>query len=281
MTSVDQVQPVRDAGGTRAPVGLADSPTADEALRRVLEQLEASDEGFVHLVTLTDEELVAYSDDPQEATPFGQWYSELSPAEQELAQTAALRTQTANDRFVFTREEEGGDVTPLVPPEVLAVLALKRRAGDPVLTATRLMQDDVAWMVYRVIDGLWLRELVTLHGYHTFALVAGDTDEAPTMLAWAGVSPEAVAAEGVDARVPVDRASDPDAVPFLDGCTAITTFVRLYPDGSQAQGDVFMTHVTPQDQVVAAAREPGDHLRYLGVSGADLAEDFRSWRARW
>ena len=92
----------------------------------VLAQLEETDESFLQLVTLTDEELVAYSDDPEEATPFGQWYSEQSVEQQALAQTAALRTQTANDRFVLTREDDEADAVPLVPPEVLAVLRLKK-----------------------------------------------------------------------------------------------------------------------------------------------------------
>lgn len=261
------------------PVGLADSPTADEALERVLAQLDETDEPFLQLVTLTDEELVAYCDDPEDATPFGQWYSELSIEQQELAQTAALRTQTANDRFLLTREDDESDAVPLVPPEVLAVLKLKKIA-TPALNATRIMEDDVAWLVYSVAGDVWLRELVTRHGYHSFALIKKDTDEAETTLAWAGVRPDAGATEGIDTAVLLDDMSDPEKLPFLRETTAIATFVRLHPDSADTEGDILMTHVR-QDNTVFVGGRQDDNVRYLGVSGADLAEDFRAWRSRW
>lgn len=261
------------------PIGLADSPTADEAVERVLARLHETDEPFLQLVTLTDEELVAYSDDPEDATPFGQWYSELSVEQQELAQTAALRTQTANDRFVLTREDEEADAVPLLPPEVLAVLRLKK-TSTPALNATRIMEEDIAWMVYSVVGDVWLREFVTRHGYHSFALVKQDTDEAETTLAWAGVRPDAGAAEDVDTSIPMANISDPEQLPFLRETTAMTTFVRLHPEGSQTEGDILMTHVRQDNTVFVGGRE-GEEIRYLGVSGADLAEDFRAWRSLW
>ncbi|QOK21676.1 hypothetical protein IGS73_11015 [Janibacter indicus] len=261
------------------PVGLADSPIADEALSRVLAQLEETDESFLQLVTLTDEELVAYSDDPEEATPFGQWYSELSVEQQALAQTAALRTQTANDRFVLTREDDEADAVPLVPPEVLAVLRLKK-VGTVALNATRVMEDDIAWAVYHVADGVWLRELVTRHGYHSFALLKPDVDEAETTLAWAGVRPDAQAAAEIDSTVALEDISDPGKLPFLAETTAMTTFVRLHPEGSPTDGDILMTHVRNDGSTFVSGRE-GEGVRYMGISGADLAEDFRAWKARW
>lgn len=276
----EQVAAATDDGpAPPRPVGLADSPGATEAVERVMDRLRESEEPFLQLVTLTDEELVAYSDDPDEATPFGQWYSELTPEQQELAQTAALRTQTANDRFVLTREDDEADAVPLVAPEVLAVLRLKK-VGTPTLNATRVMQDDIAWMVYRAVEGAWLRELVTRHGYHSFALVATDTDEAETTLAWAGVRPDASAAAGVDTSVPLAQMSDPARLPFLDQTTAMTTFVRLHPEGSGSDGDILMTHVRGDNTTFVGGRQD-DAVRYLGMSGADLAEDFRAWRARW
>lgn len=261
------------------PLGLADSPSADEALSRILAQLEETDESFLQLVTLTDEELVAYSDDPEEATPFGQWYSELSVEQQALAQTAALRTQTANDRFVLTREDDEADAVPLVPPEVLAVLRLKK-VGTVALNATRVMEDDIAWAVYHVADDVWLRELVTRHGYHSFALLKPDVDEAETTLAWAGVRPDAQAAAEIDSTVALEDISDPGKLPFLAGTTAMTTFVRLHPEGSPTDGDILMTHVRIDGSTFVSGRE-GEGVRYMGISGADLAEDFRAWKARW
>lgn len=274
----DQVtEPVRETPDK--PVGLADSPSADEALARVLARLEETDESFLQLVTLTDEELVAYCDDPEEATPFGEWYSGLSVEEQQLAQTAALRTQTANDRFLLTREDDESDAVPLVPPEVLAVLRLKK-TGTPTLHATRVMADDIAWAVYHVADGIWLRELVTRHGYHSFTLLKPGADEAETTLAWAGVRPDAEAAADVSASVAVEDISDPTKLPFLAETTAMTTFVRLHPDGSGSEGDILMTHVRNDGSTFVSGRD-GDRVRYLGISGAALAEDFRAWRARW
>lgn len=275
--SIDVTEPQGET--PQKPVGLADSETAQEAVDRVLAELEATDEPFLQLVTLTDEELVAYSDDPEEATPFGQWYSELTLEQQELAQTAALRTQTANDRFVLTREGPDSDAVPLVPPEVMAVLRLKK-VGVVTLNATRVMEDDIAWLVYHLAEGVWLRELVTRHGYHSFALIKPDTDEAETTLAWAGVRPDAKAAAEVSTSVALDDVTDPTKLPFLEQTTAMTTFVRLHPGSSGSEGDILMTHVRSDGSVFVGGRE-GASVRYLGISGADLAADFRAWRSRW
>ncbi|QBF45642.1 hypothetical protein [Janibacter limosus] len=258
---------------------LADSPTAREAVDRVLAELEATQEPFLQLVTLTDEELVALSDDPEDATPFGEWYSGLTVEQQELAQTAALRTQTANDRFLLTREDEEADAVPLVSPEVLAVLRLKR-TGTMTLNATRVMQDDIAWLIHRRAGDVWLRELVTRQGYHSFALLKPETDEAETTLAWAGVRPDAPAADDVRAAVALDEVTDPTKLPFLEQTTAMTTFVRLHPEGSGTEGDILMTHVRNDGSVFVGGRD-GARVRYSGISAGDLAEDFRAWRSRW
>lgn len=210
---------------------------------------------------------------------WGEWYSELSLEQQELAQTAALRTQTANDRFLLTREDDESDAVPLVPPEVLAVLKLKSTA-TPAMNVTRIMEDDGAWAVYSVAGDAWLREFVTQHGYHSFTLLKKDTDEAETTLAWAGVRPDASATEGIDTTVPLADMDDPDKVPFLRETTAIATFVRLHPEGAATEGDILMTHVRQDNTVFVGGRE-GESVRYLGISGTDLAEDFRAWRSRW
>lgn len=268
-----------DEGSPRAPIGLTEDPSAQEGLTMALARLAKSEQGWVHLVTLTDEELVAYSDDPEEAGPLGEWYSSLTDDQQELAQTAALRTQTANDRFVLTREDEDSDARPLLPPEVLAVLRL-RKVGQPVLTATRVLSDDIAWAVYRVHEGVRLRELVTCHGYHEFTILSADVDEAETTLAWAGVSPDSGAAEGVDVTLEVSDLENPAKVPFLEDTTAVTTFIRLFPEGAGPEGDVVMTHVR-QGGATFVGRQEGAKVRYVGSSGSELAEDFRSWWARW
>lgn len=273
-TTQDQTTPPEDG-----VVGLIGSPGALEAAAAARSLLADADDGWVSLGALTDEELVVFNDSPEAANPAAQWYTELDLDGQQIAQKAALRSLVARGRLVFAKPEDGGAPEIILGQDILGMLQLRSEA-DPVLTATRVTADEMGWAVYRWLGDLWLRELVTEQGYHQITILEPGTVEGPTFLAWCGGDVETSKAADVDRTL--SRAQLEDAQKdLLATCSAVTTLVRLNPEGGDVEGTARVININTDGSVLVGDPKGEHSIRYHGLSAADLATDFDSWRTMW
>ena len=79
----------------------------------------------------------------------------------------------------------------------------------------------------------------------------------------------------VDRAVGTAQLEAGEGVPFLEGCDAVTTVVRVgdeFTDG----GDIRVVHL--KDGEVFVGRPDGDTIRYTGASVDQLREIWDEWR---
>lgn len=252
---------------------LLDLVESDEAKRLAAELLETARGSELPLETgtLTDEELVAYLGSEQAAGPMGIWYPSLIVEPKQLAQFATLRALTARGQFMQLVDDDGQEAYQLAEP-VLATL--RHRSVEPRLSAQTARDDGPWWYILRPVeDGLWLRELVTPAGMHSFHIVRLE-DEEEVFLTVTGVSAAAAAAE-----VTVDLAEDrlteeSEETAFLAGCTHVTSLMAATPD--QPAPDVLNIHVREGGEVFLG-RRIGDEMAFRGAPGDVIADTWRSW----
>lgn len=257
----------------------SDAPVLDlvesAEAERVAEGLLDSARGAqlpLEIGTLTDEELVAYLGSEEAAGPMGLWYRALKIEAKELAQVATLRALTARGQFAQLVDAEDQHAYQLAEP---ALATLRLRRAEPRLTAQTTRDDGPWWYILRPLeDGLWLREMVTPAGMHSFHLVRVE-DEEQLFLTVIGVAPEAPAA-AVEADLPPDELEEQsEANAFLEGCTHVTSLMAATPD--QSTPDVLNIHV--KDDEVFLGRRVGDHMAFRGAPGELVADTWRSWVA--
>ena len=252
--------------------GIVDSDAAAEAARKAVEAFRQEPEQLLGLGSVTDEELVAYVGDPTRCHPFGNWYPGLSPEQMQLAQMAALRTLTTREQFIMAADgPDSGDF--VMPDQTLALLRL--RDADPTFTAQRQTSDGVSWLIVRPVDdGCFLRELTTPQGYRAYALTDGGKQARADFIRFMYVPDDARPAD-VDRAVGTAQLEAGEGVPFLEGCDAVTTVVRVgdeFTDG----GDIRVVHL--KDGEVFVGLPDGDTIRYTGASVDQLREIWDEWR---
>lgn len=256
-------------------VGLLDLVGSDEAKRVATQLLETArgSELPLEIGTLTDEELVAYLGSEDAAGPMGIWYSSLVVEAKELTQFATLRALTARGQFLQLVDDSGQEAYQLAEP-VLATLRL--RDTEPRLSAQTARADGPWWYILRPLeDGLWLREVVTPAGMHTFHIVEV-ADEEELFLTVIGVRTDAPAATLSADLAPEQLESRTPDNSFLEGCTHSTSLMAIVP--GQPAPDVLNIHVT-EDGAVFLGRRVDERMAFRGAPGEVVADTWRSWVA--
>lgn len=260
---------------TPAEAPLLDLVGSDEA-RRVAEELLAtagSSELPLEIGTLTDEELVAYLGSEDAAGPMGVWYTALVVEAKELAQLSTLRALTARGQFRQLADESGQEAYQLAEP-VLATLRL--RSTEPRLSAQTARDDGPWWYVLRPLEGgLWLREVVTPVGMHSFHLVRLESEE-ELFLTVVGVGADSPAAEVSADLTPEQLEEKTPANSFLEGCTHSTSLMAIVP--GQPHPDVLNIHVSSEGEVFLGRRIE-DRMAFRGAPGDVVVDTWRSWVA--
>ena len=258
---------------TDAP--LLDLVRSDEAERVTTELLESarSSQLPLEIGTLTDEELVAYLGSEEAAGPMGIWYSSLVVEAKEFAQIATLRALTARGQFLQLADDSGQEAYQLAEP-VLATLRL--RDTEPRLSAQTARDDGPWWYILRPLQGgLWLREVVTPAGMHSFHIVRV-ADEEELFLTVIGVGASAPAAPVEADLAPEELESPGPRSSFLEGCTHSTSLMAITP--GEPRPDVLNIHVT-QEGSVFVGRRIDERMSFRGAPGEVIADTWRSWVA--
>lgn len=258
---------------TEAP--LLDLVESDEAKRVADDMLDSARAADLPLEvgTLTDEELVAYLGSEEAAGPMGIWYTALEAEAKQLAQFSALRTLTARQQFLQLVDETGQEAYQLAEP---ALATLRFRGIEPRLSAQTARDDGPWWYLLRPLDGgLWLRELVTPAGMHTFHIVRPESEEA-LFLTTLGVDrdarPYAVEADLTEEQM--RQESQENA--FLADCTHVTSLMAIAP--GQSSPDVLNIHVRDGGEIFLGRRVE-DRMSFRGASGELIVDTWRSWVA--
>lgn len=262
-----------DPTPTDAP--LLDLVESDEARRVSAELLETASgsELPLEIGTLTDEELVAYLGSEDAAGPMGIWYSSLVVEAKQLTQFATLRALTARGQFLQLVDDSGQEAYQLAEP-VLATLRL--RDTEPRLSAQTARDDGPWWYILRPLEGgLWLREVVTPAGMHSFHIVRVESEE-ELFLTVVGVTAAAPAADVEADLTPTQLEDKTSANAFLEGCTHSTSLMAIEP--GQPAPDVLNIHVA-SDAAVFLGRRMGEHMAFRGAPGQVVVDTWRSWVA--
>ncbi|MEN3123366.1 hypothetical protein [Janibacter sp. LM] len=260
---------------TAAEAPLLDLVASDEAQRVCAELLDTARTSQLPLEigTLTDEELVAYLGSEDAAGPMGVWYSSLVVEAKQLTQFATLRALTARGQFLQLVDESGQEAYRLAEP-VLATLRL--RDTEPRLSAQTARDDGPWWYLLRPLEGrLWLREVVTPAGMHSFHIVRVE-DEEELFLTVVGVTAGAPAAAVEADLTPAQLETQTEDNSFLADCTHSTSLMAISP--GQATPDVLNIHVG-QDAAVFLGRRMGEHMAFRGAPGQVVVDTWRSWVA--
>lgn len=254
---------------------LFDDPAG--AMDYAIEQALSIDEALP-LAVITDEELYAYCNSPEEAAPEGAYFHSLSQEQRQAASVSAMRVLAAHGRLGNEVDEDGAGTFEL-PTATVAALEMRKLA--PQLSLQLRGQIGEAWYMLRHVRGeLFLRETVTPHGFHAHTLVRLDEIERDVFVAQHQLPPgsDGATPPPVDRTVTlpqVDGASigTTSALSFLEDTTLIGTLVRV-PEGDGPTTTII--NVQP-DGAVIIGDLAGETVRYRGGTVGDLRGAWDSW----
>jgi hypothetical protein len=239
------------------------SPTADAVAAARLSLCAAALDAPQRLGPWTDEELAGLDEPGRAPSAPSPWFSSLSPAEQDVALTAALRGLTA--RGVYRAEpvdEATGVFTYRAVPELLALLTMRRHT-DHVVVAERRGAAQVDWTVlYEQRAGLWLLEQVDHVGLHEFLLCTAE-EAADRLTGWSGAhdGPSVPDLDLVLTRAQV--AARDDRLGAVGRSTLALTLTRLDVADPSAQRSSGL--FTGPGGCVLSTAAPGGDAAYRGV----------------
>lgn len=263
------------AGAPAQPV--PKDPTA--AVEAVLAEMGERSEPL-NLAVITDEELFAYSESPEEAAPVGLYFGQLSEEQQQAASLGALRALTARGLVESEVGPEGAGELEL-PVQTVAAIALRRLEPQVSLRAVGAVGET--WYLLRYVqDGVFLRETVTSHGFHLLSLVRLDDEEREAFLRQLALPGSAESAAAPDVDLTMSQAQLEGAeigatsqMDFLGSTTVLGNLVRVPEVEGVATS---MIHVLESGGVVVGEIDAG-RVRYRGATVADLRSDWQSWAA--
>ncbi|HIZ99700.1 MAG TPA: hypothetical protein H9805_14130 [Candidatus Janibacter merdipullorum] len=249
-----------------------DTDDAREAVEEALDERRRS-EGTVALGALSDEELFACLASVAHVQPQGQWFSTLTERERRTARIAALRSLTTREEVFVAGGADGLEAS--MSRRLMALLRLRR---EPVLlSAQGMTRQGPSWYLLRRVDDLWMREVVSEHGFHSHDLVLLDDHEERFFRAFSALSDEHHASS-VALRQRGDAPPSAQLRRFLGEQRHITQLAMVHPGE-----DVPETHVVCVDQsgAMTLAVPEGDDLVYSGGSPATIVDRWHAWRDLW
>lgn len=251
-----------------------------EAIEQVLAEAQRRDDPL-NLGVLTDEELFAYCSTAEEAAPQGLFFSQLSEEQQQAASLGALRALLSRGEIEGGEldAEQSGELE--LPTQLVAALALRRMEAQ--LSLQVIGSVGSTWYILRhVRGGLFLREVMTTHGFHLLSLVRLDESERETFvdgLALPEGAEEAVAPDvdvvATQAQIEGAEIGTTSAFDFLSRTVLVGNLVRV----PGVEGVVTsMVNVLPEGAVVIGDVEAG-RVRYRGATVATLRDEWDVWAA--
>lgn len=261
------------ADPTTQPV--TDDPT--EAVETVLAEMAGSDEPL-NLAIITDEELYAYCETPEEAAPHGMFFGQLSEEQQQAASAGAMRALAARGLLESELGPDGAGELEL-PTATVAAVALRRL--DPQVSLRVIGTVGDTWYLLRYVrDGIFLRESVTSHGFHLLSLVRLDDDERDAFLGQLALPESAETATAPDVDLAVSQAQLEGAeigttskLDFLASTATLGNLIRV-PDVDGITTS--MIHVLESGQVIIGEIDEG-RVRYRGATVEQLRTQWASW----
>lgn len=251
---------------------LLDSDSAEEALAVVLEEYRDTDGGLA-LGTLSDEELFACLASEDHVQPQGQWFSTLTAAERRTARVAALRSLTTRDEVIVGSGDEGAEAR--MSRRLMAVLRLRR---DPILLSAKAMtRQGPSWYLLRKHDDVWVREVVSGHGFHSHGLVRLDDQEETVFRLFCALG-DTQHPSTVFVRHEGDTPAPPQMRRFLAGQRNVTQLAMMLP--GQDDPEAYVICVDEHEALTIGVPE-GDDLVYSGGSASTIVDRWRAWRDLW
>ena len=260
------------------PEALFDDPaeSVEHAIGLALESEQA-----LPLAVITDEELYAYCNSPEEAAPEGAYFRTLSKEQRQVASVTAMRVLAAQGWLGNEVDEDG--TGPFELPTT-TVAALEMRKLSPQLSLQIRGHIGEAWYVLRhVRDDLFLRETVTPHGFHAHTLVRLDAAERDVFVAQHQLpaGSDGAAPPHVDRTVSLPQVEGASigttsTMSFLEDTILIGTLVRV-PEGDGPTTTII--NIQPDGAVILGDLN-GESVRYRGGTVGDVEEIWDSWVPR-
>lgn len=251
---------------------LLDSDSAEEALTAVLDEYRSTDEALA-LGALSDEELFACLASEVHVQPQGQWFSTLTTAERRTARVAALRSLTTRAEVVVGAGDDG--VEAQMSQRLMALLRLRQ---DPILLSARAMtRQGPSWYLLRKHGDIWLREVVSVHGFHHHDLVRLDEQEEVVFRLFAALGDKQHPSTA-SLRHEGDTAASPEMRRFLADQVNVTQLAMMLP--GQDEPEAYVICVDQHEAMTIGVPE-GDDLVYSGDSASTVVERWRAWRELW
>lgn len=252
---------------------LLDTDSAQEALTGVLDEFRGSD-GPLSIGALSDEELFACLASEAHVQPQGEWFSGLTSAQRRTARTAALRSLTTRGE-VMVGSDEDGDVGARMSLRLMALLRLRR---DPILLSARGMtRQGPSWYLLRRHGDVWMREIVSEHGYHSHDLVRLDDTEEVFFRMFAALGdqqhPSRVSLRH-EGGVPMSMA----VRAFLADQRHVTQLAMVHPGQDDPESFVICVD---HDEAMTIGVPQGEDLVYSGGAASAVLERWRAWREQW
>lgn len=230
--------------------------------------LDSARESPYHVVTLTDEEIVAV-DGPESVAPRF-WYDALPPASREVAVAAASRGLVARGWAAANPVAESVADLALEPAgPLLAILGLRRSARLIVLAEQKLEAETRARVYYLLAAGMALEEAVNSGGLHRFTTMSTATAIAE-LTAWC--DPFETPRPATPRVLTVDADADLAALGAgALGDTRVVTVVAAVSGRTARPVERYLTVYGSPDRLVLAARE-GSQMRLRDIGRPDLGE---------
>lgn len=251
---------------------IVDSPQSVDAVTAVIDEYREADRGLA-LGALSDEELVACAPVGAEVRPHGTWYASLGDRERRTARATALRSLTTREELYVESGDEG-----LQARMSLRLMALLRLRREPVvLIAQGMTRQGPSWYQLRRYDDVWLREVVSEHGFHSHDLVPLDEMEEMFFRVFCALGDKPQPSQA-SFRQSADGLPSRQLRSFLAEQRHVTQLAMVHPGE-----DVPESYVVCVDQhnAMTIGVPDGDDLVYSGGSAETVVERWRAWRDLW
>lgn len=253
---------------------IVESDDAAEAVASVVAEHRETGRALA-VGALSDEELFAYLASEEQVQPQGQWFSTLSQAERRIARIAALRSLTTREEVVIGSADGDGDLEARMSLRLMALLRLRR---EPVLlSAQGMTRHGPSWYLLRKHDDVWMREIVSEHGFHSHHLVQLDDQEEVFFRLFTALG-DTQHPSTVSLRQQADVPLSLELRRFLEEQRHITQLAMVLPGEEVPESYVICVD---HREAMTIGIPDGDDLRYSGDSADSVVERWRVWRDLW